>query len=343
MEKINDRVCGFFKKVLFTLIIVFSFQFKLSPKSFQENDFSPYQEKVPGTNLSFRMIPVEAGTFVMGSPAGEAGRKEDEGPQVSVKIDPFWMAEFEVTWDLFEVFVSKEQEAKLLAENNAEIKNELAKVDGISRPTPAYTDMSFGMGKSGFPAVNMTHYAAVNFCKWLSAKTGNFYRLPTEAEWEYACRAGSKTAYFFGEDVSKLPEYAWYYDNSDGGYKKPGLKKPNPWGIYDIIGNVAEYTLDQYDPERYKKAGSDKHSFNKTTQLYPHVFRGGSWNDDPDRLRSASRRATNPKFKQRDPQIPRSAWWFTDASFLGLRVVRPLKEPTKEEKEKYNYTLIKDL
>jgi formylglycine-generating enzyme required for sulfatase activity len=204
--------------------------------------------------------------------------------------------------------------------------------------------MSFGMGKSGYPAINMTQYAALSYCRWLTALTGHFYRLPTEAEWEYACRAGTRTAYHFGDDPEQLDEYAWYYDNSNGTYQKIGTKKPNQWGLYDMHGNVAEWTMDQYIPDYYAFEGRPgENPFAAPTTLYPRVVRGGSWDDDPEDLRSATRRGSQPRWKQRDPQLPKSNWWQTDASFLGFRVVRPLKDPTPEEIAIYFPEPIQDL
>jgi formylglycine-generating enzyme required for sulfatase activity len=193
--------------------------------------------------------------------------------------------------------------------------------------------MSFGMGKGDTPAICMTQHAARTFCKWLSAKTGRYYRLPTEAEWEYACRAGTTTAYSFGDDVEKLDEYAWYFDNSGAQYQKVGQKKPNPWGLHDMHGNVAEWVLDQYREDGYVgRSGLVKNPLVVPETLYPRVVRGGSWDDDPDRLRSAARVASESTWKDQDPQIPRSIWYHTDAIGVGFRVVRPLVEPSDEEK-----------
>ncbi len=201
--------------------------------------------------------------------------------------------------------------------------------DALAIPTKPYADMTFGMGKEGYPAICMTQFAAKMYCKWLSAKTGRYYRLPTEAEWEYACRAGTTTAYSFGDDPEKLGDYAWFDDNSDEKYHKVGQKKPNPWGLYDMHGNVAEWCLDQYVADRYKQLG-DKLVDNPlvpVTKAYPQVVRGGAWTDEAPLLRSAARRGSSKDWKAQDPQIPQSIWYHTDANFVGFRVVRPLRMP----------------
>jgi len=188
----------------------------------------------------------------------------------------------------------------------------------------------------------MTQHAAKMYCEWLSAKTGRYYRLPTEAEWEYACRAGSNTAYSFGDDAEQLDEYACYIDNSendlgDAGYAKVGTKKPNAWGLCDMHGNVAEWVLDALDPGFYAKSADAvvDNPLCRPTELYGRIVRGGSWDDGPEMLRSAARRVSDPDWKQQDPQFPQSIWYHTDARFVGFRIVRPLHEPTDEEKKKF--------
>ena len=165
------------------------------------------------------------------------------------------------------------------------------------------------------------------------------FRLPTEAEWEYACRAGTSTAYSFGDESSLLSEYAWYENNSGEKYQKVGTKQPNPWGLFDMHGNVAEWTLDQYIPSAYlSRSKGVKNPLEKVTKEYPKTVRGGSWMDPPGRLRSAARRPSSKNWKKRDPQIPKSKWWHTDAPFVGFRVVRPLETPSPDEQKNYwNY------
>ena len=310
---------------------------KANSKVSAEKEMVGYKELIPGTGVTFDMLPIPSGTFVMGSPESEKGRRPDEGPQHKVKLEAFWMGKHEVTWNEFELFMFPEEERKRWSLKGYDGKGEVGVVDAVSRPTKPYVEMSFGMGKDGYPAISMTQHAANKYCQWLSAKTGNFYRLPTEAEWEYACRAGTTTAYSFGDDPSALKEYAWFGDNSDFKYQKVGKKKPNPWGLHDMHGNVAEWTLDQYTPDYYGaiKEAVAMEPWNKASKPYPHVVRGGSWDDDPARLRSAERKFSDKTWKIQDPQLPKSIWYLTDAQFLGLRLVRPLKVPTAEEMDKY--------
>jgi formylglycine-generating enzyme required for sulfatase activity len=181
----------------------------------------------------------------------------------------------------------------------------------------------------------MSQYAALMYCRWLYTKTGIFYRLPTEAEWEYACRAGTGSTYFFG-DEKNLPFYAWYEGNSEGKYHKTGLKQPNPWGLYDILGNVSEWTLDHYDEKNLEKLqdnAADPVNYNKAT--FPKVLKGGGYDSNARLLRSAAKIKSDPEWNKRDPQIPQSKWWFTDAPSVGFRIVRPLKQPTAAEADNF--------
>ena len=300
-------------------------------------DMKPYTNTIPGTKVRYAMVPIPGGEFLMGSPATEPGRKADESPQHPVRVGPFWMGMFEVTWNEFELFMYLDDEKRERdAAAEALEANKLA--DAVTRPSKPYTEMSFGMGKDGFPAISMTQHGANKYCHWLSAKTSHYYRLPTEAEWEYACRAGTTTAYSFGDDAAKLGEYAWFEDNSDFKYQKVGRKKPNPWGLYDMHGNVAEWCLDQYEPNYEQVLGpagaAAVNPWQIATQPYPHATRGGSFDDDPAKLRSAARRPSDKSWKMRDPQLPKSIWWLTDAQFIGFRIVRPLEVPPPDQLQK---------
>jgi formylglycine-generating enzyme required for sulfatase activity len=305
-------------------------------KKSDEPVMKPYTEQISGVDASFDMLPIPGGEFMMGSPESETDRKEDEGPQVKVKIEPFWMGKTEVTWGEYDIwsFRLDIQRRNLAGETPTKLDTV---ADAVTRPTPPYTDMTFGMGHDGYPAICMTQHAAKMYCRWLSEKTGHYYRLPTEAEWEYACRAGKTTAYSFGDSPDDLGEYGWFYDNSDEKYQEVGKKKPNPWGLYDMHGNVSEWVLDRYDADWYANLtskGNVKLPLNVPTDMYPRIVRGGSWDDDADGLRSATRYASDPEWKFQDPQIPKSIWYHTDALHVGFRVVRPLNAPSLEERTK---------
>ncbi len=273
----------------------------------------PYKVTIPNTTVSYEMAPIPAGQFTMGSTAAP-----DEQPRHKVTLDAFWMQTREVTWDEYRLF--------MFAAQAGEVAHKDGMVDAVTRPTRPYVEMSFGMGIEGYPAISMTQHAANKFAEWLSAKTGEFYRLPTEAEWEYACRGSSPIP------ASQLADYAWFSANSNGKYAKAGAKKPNSWGLYDILGNVMEWTLDQYAPY---SAEPQINPWFKPTQPYPIAVRGGSWNDPAPSLTCESRVQSDASWKQQDPQLPKSIWYETDAQWLGFRLVRPAKLPTADEMYRY--------
>lgn len=269
------------------------------------------------------MVAIPAGTFTIGSPSGSPGMEDDESPQKRITLSAFWMGEKEVTfaeWDLFFKNMELPQQ-----------KN----IDGVSRPTAQYIDLTWGMGRNPkHPTNSMSQQAAMAYCKWLYDKTGVFYRLPTEAEWEYACRAGNSAIYPFGNSPEQLKEYGFFKENSQGKFQETGKLKPNALGLYDILGNLAEWTTDQYLENGYAEMDS-KDPLTLPAKRYPRVVRGGSYLDDANELRCANRIPSQSAWNQRDPQIPKSKWWLTDGMFVGFRVVRPVKTPSKEEIERF--------
>lgn len=296
----------------------------LFASSAQAPSHQGYTETVPGTAVKFDMAAIPGGSFVMGSAASERGRGDDEGPAHEVSIAPFWMERTEVTWDEYDAFAF----AQGIARAGGAAAAPLTGADAITKPTPPYADESFGFGKGRQPVISVQYHAAMEYCRWLSEKTGKIYRLPTEAEWEYAARAGSKTAYSFGDDPAALEGNAWFEGNSGGHPHSVAGKAPNPWGLYDMHGNVAEWVVDRYDPRFYASVapGTRGPVLLPAERRYPYVVRGGSWDDPPPRLRSAARRASSEEWNQRDPQSPQSIWWHTDATFVGFRVVRAVEE-----------------
>jgi formylglycine-generating enzyme required for sulfatase activity len=301
-----------------------------------------YKAKIPGTNVEFEMVPIPGGLFHMGSREDESGRNDDEGPQIQVEIAPFWMGTCEVTWAEYKQFMRSYQVFKNFVTRGVRVVTPENTVDSVTSPTPLYEpDFTFELGdKDRQPAVTVTHYAAKQYTKWLSGMSGTVYRLPTEAEWEYACRAGTQTRFSFGDDADQLADHAWYFENSDEAYHEVRQKKPNPWGLHDMHGNVAEICVDQYKPDAYASFTAGPVSFFQviqwTTDMFPHVVRGGSWDKDADSLRCAARSHTED-WREKDPNIPLSPWWFTDepARAVGFRIVRPLREPDATERQKF--------
>lgn len=296
-----------------------------------------YTTKIPGTDVEFIMIPIQGGKFTMGSPEDEDDRRDDEGPQFEVSIEPFWMGKYEVTWLEYKKYMQLDEVFKALNGKGLRKVNAENEVDAVTAPSslydPSFTFMA-GEGDNQ-PAATMTQFAAKQYTKWLSLMSESFYRLPTEAEWEYACRAGTTTAFYFGEDDDELDDHAWYYETADDERHPVGQLKPNPWGLYDMYGNVAEWVLDEYDEDGYthieeRASLTAEKAFRKPTKLFPRAIRGGSFELEPEDCRSAARLASDDKeWKIEDPNFPKSPWWYTDTPGLGVgfRLIRPLKVP----------------
>jgi sulfatase modifying factor 1 len=301
-----------------------------------------YRRAIPGSDVSFEMVAIPAGAFTMGSPESEPGRSEGEGPQLQISVPAFWIGRYEVTWAEYRQFMALNQAFEKFDEQGVRRLDDKHAVDAVTAPSKLYDpSFTFAPGEGPRqPAVSMSQYAAKQYTKWLSLITGEFYRLPTEAEWEYACRAGTTTAYSFGDDPALLDEYGWYYDNAEDVTHDVGLKQPNPWGLYDMHGNASEWVLDEYREDWYATLAkldvvvTAEQAYCQPEKLFPRVLRGGSWLMDPPDCRSARRRQSDDDaFRSYDPNSPQSPWWFAsdEAQDVGFRIVRPAVPPPHED------------
>ena len=295
----------------------------------------PYTARIPGTDIAFDMIPVPGGRFLFGSPEDEEGRNDDEGPQVEIHVDPMWVGKMEVTWREYREYMRMYSIFKEFESLGERVIDDSNRADALTAPTELYDpSFTFEYGEDpDQPAVTMTQYAAQQFTKWLSKLTGLQYRLPTEAEWEYAARGNAKTAYSWGDDPDEIDDFAWYFDNAADGPEEVGTKKPNPFGLHDMHGNVAEWTVNAYTEDGYGWLAekSDLRGIDAVkwpTKPWPCVARGGSWEMDPPDLRSSVRLASeDEEWKEEDPNFPKSPWWFTSdpARGVGFRLFRSFK------------------
>jgi formylglycine-generating enzyme required for sulfatase activity/nitrate/TMAO reductase-like tetraheme cytochrome c subunit len=304
------------------------------------DSFVNYTETVPGTSVSFDMIAIPGGSFLMGSRPSESYREEDEGPQNTVEISPFWIEMNEVTWDEYEAFI-KDTRTEGRTEDQVQFVKTTIMVDAMSGPTPAYGNPDQGWGKNQRPAITMTHYAATKYCEWLSAQTGKHYRLPTEAEWEYSARARSEGPYFFqgdpetfsserlwnkffGIDTSLINPYVVYLANSRAKTQPPQNIKANPFGLLHMLGNVKEFCSDWYAIDTYQMAARQqvRRDPQGPESGKEHVIRGGSYLSDASQIRLADRDQTRQlAWLRTDPQLPKSLWWYSDNNEVGFRVV----------------------
>lgn len=300
--------------------------------------FANYTEKIPGTSVKFEMIAIPGGEFKMGSPKKEPLRKADESPLHPVKLSRFFMAKIEVSWDEYlEFFKATASQGRKEAEENED-------VDAISGPTPPWGAPDQGWGKGSRPAITMSWKAANTYCKWLSQVTGKKYRLPTEAEWEYAARGGTETPYFFegdpkkftsegffrkilGADTATIQSYVAYKGNSPAETLEPDAVKANPFGLKNMLGNVYEFCSDYYSPKTYSAARTMVVNPTGPQRGSEHVIRGGSFKSDAKDVRCAARDFTKTKaWLVTDPQMPKSVWWYSDCVDIGFRVVCEVDE-----------------
>lgn len=303
-------------------------------------EFKNYIERIPKSSVTFNMIAIPGGKFKMGSPVNEPFRKADEGPVREVEISPFFMAEIEVSWEEYLSFYVQTSREGRSTDTEGLRKKQVLETDAISGATPPYgqPDQGWGLGKR--PAISFSFHAAETYCKWLSSVSGKTYRLPTEAEWEYAARAGSEGPYFFPGDPKKFEKtglrakiskndtsvintYIIYKGNSPAKTQTPDRVKPNPFGLKNMAGNVAEFCSDWYQADAYSKYPEGVIKDPKgPEQGTEHVVRGGSFQSTADALRNAARDYTKTEaWLRTDPQMPKSIWWFSDCFNVGFRVV----------------------
>lgn len=253
--------------------------------------------EIPGTKARFEVVTLPGGKATIGSPAEDPGHKDDEKRRV-VTLQPFGMGAREVTWLEFNSFWNS--------------KN----LDGVTRPTNALSfigeNIPQDFREDNRPVTNVRWHSAVMYCEWLSKKTGRYFRLPTEAEWEYAARAGS--------DAPAAPDDAgWHKGNSRNRTHVGGEIKANALGVHDLIGNVWEYALEPYAPPDYSP-----------------VLRGGCWSSAAKDLRFANRQTIPLKWFDDDSNSPRSVWWLTANNVsIGFRVVCAADASDLKDREAY--------
>jgi len=238
---------------------------------------APYVETLPKSVVKIEMIPVAKGTVKIGDK--------------SIEVKPFYIAKTETTWEAFDVFIASGPASKACDQTGFA-------PDAIARPSKSYILPDLGWGHNGYPAINLSATTVEMFCRWLSAETKKKYRLPTEAEWELACRAGQGDAWTLSAD--DLPKSAWYLANSKRMTHPVGKTEPNKLGLLDMLGNTGEWAI-----------GMDGK---------PLVC-GGTFLDPADKQAPGTRRRYDPSWQETDPQIPKSRWWLSDAPFAGFRLV----------------------
>ncbi|GBO53378.1 serine/threonine kinase [Pseudanabaena sp. lw0831] len=209
-----------------------------------------------GNGVHMEMVRIPSGRFSLGSPTNEIGRRDNESPISEVNIPAFYMAKFVVT---------QEQWVAIMGSNPALFRENLQA-----------------------PVENISWLEAQDFCRKLAARSQHLYRLPSESEWEYACRAGTNTAYHFGDGPTELVDYAWFADNANKRSHPVGQKVPNPWGLYEMHGGVWEWCEDVWH-DNFNGAPADGSAWVSDGYTSRRVRKGGSWSNEAKLCRAASR------------------------------------------------------
>jgi formylglycine-generating enzyme required for sulfatase activity len=257
-----------------------------APQKTEERRPAPAPDRPSSERAYPAMVEIPGGEFMMGSPKDEVGRSDDEGPQHRVRILAFAMGRCPVTFEEWDACVTA----------------------GGCEHRP--DDRGWGRGRR--PVINVSWNDAQEYVRWLSKTTEQRYRLPTEAEWEYAVRAGGSGRFCFGNSEADVQQYAWFCANSEGRTHPVGQKLPNRFGLHDVHGNVWEWVEDVYRTS-YKAREGDGSAWRgggpilRTLLGDQRVVRGGGWSSSSDEVRSASRVGNSPSDRN---------------SGLGFRVAR---------------------
>ncbi|MFN3649776.1 MAG: formylglycine-generating enzyme family protein [Armatimonadota bacterium] len=234
-------------------------------------------QALPESTVKLPMVAVPGGTVKVGDK--------------SVTVKPFYMAKTETPWEAYDVFIASGPASP--AYDQTEFP-----ADAIARPSKSYILPDLGWGHNSYPVINVSFLSVTMYCRWLSEATGKKYRLPTEAEWELACRAGESETW--KPDRATADKIAWWGGNSGKVTHPVGKKAANKLGLHDMVGNPGEWATDLEG-----KA----------------VLCGGTFRDGLAGLSPDMRRRWEPRWQETDPQFPKSRWWLADAPFAGFRVV----------------------
>ncbi len=258
-------------------VLMIAVSAKAGPQVADAQKLEPYTETLPESVVKIQMMPIQGGKLQVGAKI--------------VTVKPFWIATTETPWELFDVFTKSGPPSPPYDQT------EFAP-DAVARPSRSYILPDLGWGHRGFPAINLSFTSVEMYCRWLSSVTKKKYRVPTEAEWEFACRAGAGSDWKI--DSANLESSAWYSANCNRRTKPVGTKSANSFGLFDMLGNVGEWATDEEGKP---------------------VLCGGTFKDDAAAMNPTARQRWSPKWQETDPQIPKSRWWLSDGPFVGFRLV----------------------